>query len=205
MKVIAFDAEMTAPEPGQICQIAYLTIEGARVTGRNLYFTVDAMTPRAFGIHGLSPEALAALSGGRRFEDEAASLLADFTAAGCVVGHGAAGDLRFLRAEFLRCGLDMGEINAFCTRDFFVRMRRVRDHARVGWPSLRRLCAWYGVTAEETAARCGEWFSGGDAPHDARFDAAATWLCVRAAAARGDLEGFAEEALLHSALAGRAD
>ena len=205
MSVIVFDTETTAPEPGQICQLAYLTIDGARATGRNLYFSVDAMTPRAFGIHGLSLEALAALSGGRRFEDEAASLLAEFAAADCLVGHSVAVDARFLRAEFQRCGLELGEVPTFCTRDFFVRMRRAKDRARVGWPSLQRLCGWYGVTPDEVVSRCSEWFAGGDSAHDARFDAAATWLCVRAAAARGDLAGFAEGPLLHSALAGWAD
>ena len=205
MSVIVFDTETTAPEPGQICQLAYLVVDGARVSGRNLYFTVDAMTPRSFGVHGLSLERLTALSLGRRFEDDAAAILAEFNGADCLVGHSVAVDVRFLRAEFGRCGLALPDAPAFCTRDFFVRMRRRKDHARVGWPSLKRLCEWYGVLPETVAARCGQWFSGGEAAHDARFDAAATWLCVKAAAARGDLEGFAEGPLLHSALAGGAD
>ncbi len=205
VSVIVFDTETTAPEPGQICQLAWLTIDGAGVRGQNLYFSVDAMTPRSFGVHGLSLERLAALSGGRRFEDEAARVLAEFAGADWLVGHSVAVDMRFLGAELSRCGLEPGAMKAFCTRDFFVRMRRAKYGARVGWPSLSRLAEWYGVSPEEVAARCGEWFSGGAAAHDARYDAAATWLCLRAAAARGELDGFCDEALLHSALAGRAD
>ena len=205
MSVVVFDTETTATEPGQICQLAYLEIDGARVSGKNLYFTVDAMTPRAFGVHGLSLDALAALSRGRRFADDAASVHAVFAAADCLVGHSVAVDARFLRAEFERCGLAFCDTPVFCTRDFYVRMRRTKDRARVGWPSLARLCEWYGVSPEDVAARCAAWFSGGEAAHDARFDAAATWLCVKAAAARGDLAGFADGPLLHSALSGGAE
>ena len=67
MSIIVFDTETTAPEPGQICQLAYLLIDGPRVTGRNLFFAVDGMTERAFRVHGLSRERLETLSGGRRF------------------------------------------------------------------------------------------------------------------------------------------
>ena len=186
MSVIVFDTETTAAEPGQICQLAYLVIDGGRAEGRNYYFTVDAMTPRAAGVHGLTREGLKALSGGRRFGDCAPRILADFAAASLLAGHGVAFDERFLRAEFERCGIELAEKETFCTRDFFVQMMRSRFGRRVGWPSLAQLAAHYGLEREAIAANARACFGGGDAPHDARYDAAATWLVMREAAARGD-------------------
>ena len=200
MSIIVFDTETTASEPGQICQLAYLLIDGPRVTGRNLFFAVDGMTERAFRVHGLSRERLETLSGGRRFADEAASVFADFAAADCLAGHSVAADVRFLSAELARCDLNLGEKEIFCTRDFFVRMRRERDGARVGWPSLTRLAQWYGLTPETIAARCEAWFQGGGAAHDARYDAAAVWLILLEAARRGELTG----AFAHSVALGGA-
>jgi len=189
MGIIILDTETTASEPGQICQLAYVLIDGARATGRNHFFTVDDMTPRAFGVHGLSREALAALSGGRRFADCASDIFADFDAADCLAGHGVAFDDRFLRAEFSRCGLTLGEKNLFCTRDAHVRAMRRRG-VRIAWPSLTRLASHYGLDPARIASEAAALFGGGGAAHDARYDAAAVWLVMRAARAQGGLDGL---------------
>ena len=190
MRMIVFDTETTAPEPGAICQLAYLMIDGPRVSGRNFFFAVDEMTPRALSIHGLSPEKLNLLSGGRRFRDSAREIFADFEACDCLAGHGVALDERFIRAEFERCGLELGEKQRFCTRDFFVRMMRGKYGVRTAWPSLARLTARCDLSPALIAEAAREWFGGGEAAHDARYDAAATWLVMREMAARGELERF---------------
>ena len=187
MSLIVFDTETTAQTPGQICQLSYLLIDGARVIGRNYFFAADEMTPRAQGVHGLSLEALLSLSGGRRFADCARDIFADFAACSALAGHGAAFDDAFIRAEFARCGLALGEKERFCTRDFYVRLAREKYGRRVGWPSLSRLAGCCGLAPADISARANEWFGGGDAAHDARYDAAAAWLVMRAAAQRGEL------------------
>lgn len=189
MSLIVFDTETTAQTPGQICQLSYLLIGGGRVAGKNYYFAADEMTPRAQSVHGLSREALAALSGGRRFADCARNILSDFAACDLLAGHGAAFDDMFLRAELARCGLALGEKPLFCTRDFYVRMMREKYGRRVGWPGLSRLAGYYGLAPELITSRAAAWFGGGAAAHDARYDAAAAWLVMRAAAERGDLDG----------------
>ncbi|MBO4886419.1 MAG: 3'-5' exonuclease [Clostridia bacterium] len=188
MSLIVFDTETTAPSPGQICQLAYLVIDGRRATGKNYFFTVDEMTPRAQAVHGLSPEALKALSGGLRFADRARDILSDFAACDALAGHGAAFDDLFLRAELARCGLALGEKPLFCTRDFYVRLTREKYGRRVGWPSLSRLAEAYGLAPDTIASRAEAWFGGGAAAHDARYDAAAAWLVTCAAMERGELD-----------------
>ena len=42
---------------------------------------------------------------------------------------------------------------------------------------------------EAIAAKAQEWFGDGNAAHDARFDTAATYLCVLEATRRGKLRG----------------
>ena len=205
MSVIVFDTETTAQTPGQICQLAYLMTDGARVVGKNFFFTVDDMSPRAQAVHGLSVEALYQLSGGRRFADDAEEILKDFAACDALCGHGVAFDDLFLRAELVRCGLSLPEKPLFCTRDFHVRLMREKHGRRVGWMSLMRLAEAYGVSRGDIASRARAWFGGGDAAHDARCDAAATWLLMRAAMERGDLNASDVSPGIISSPSGHAD
>jgi len=36
----------------------------------------------------------------------------------------------------------------------------------------------FGLTQEFIANKCSKWYGGGDHPHDARYDAAAAYLCM---------------------------
>ena len=45
-------------------------------------------------------------------------------------------------------------------------------------PRLEELCNHFGLTPDFIAARCKKWYGGGDHYHDARFDAAAAYLCM---------------------------
>jgi DNA polymerase-3 subunit epsilon len=190
VRLIVFDTETTDLFPGQICQIAYLTMDGDGAFGKNFYFCVDEMSEGSQGVHGLSQEALRALSGGRWFEDDAEEILRDFEGADLLVGHNVAFDERFLRAELRRAGMELRRVPTLCTMNFasgLMNMRRKVVTGRPKPPKLAELAEYYGVTDEMAAAGCAQWFSTAGALHDARFDAAVTLLCLRAAVARGDL------------------
>ena len=45
-------------------------------------------------------------------------------------------------------------------------------------PKLEELCAHFGLSQEFIAGKCRKWYGGGDHPHDARYDAAAAYLCM---------------------------
>lgn len=189
MKLIVFDTEATGVEQAQICQLSALTIEDGRMTGENRYFTVDEMGEVAQQMHGLSMEMLETLSGGRRFSDCADELFREFSEADLLVGHNVSADVRYLKQEFTRLGMAFAPKKTFCTMNAFTRITGLRR--RYGGspkpPKLEELAAHYDLSPDVIARQATEWFGGGVTAHDARYDAAATCLCLFAAAQSGDL------------------
>ena len=176
MSIITFDTETTALKPGQICQLSYLMYEGGEVKGKNLFFTVDDMSEGSEAVHGFSMEALEELSGGERFEDRAQEIFDD----------------NFLRTELTRAGMKLPRIKLFDTMNYFtpiMLMAPVQRNTRCKPPKLIELAAYLGLTDEEISERADEWFGGGAAAHDARFDAAMTFLCLKKATEKGMLRG----------------
>ena len=45
------------------------------------------------------------------------------------------------------------------------------------------------ASTDDIAARSAEWFQGGGQAHDARFDTAATYMCLLEATKKGDVRG----------------
>lgn len=194
--IIVFDTEATDLVPGQVCQLSYLMVDGAGVQGKNLYFSVDSMNEGAQQVHGLSMDLLSELSGGLYFEDLAHGILDDFSRASLLVGHNVAADDRYLRVEMERAGLKLKKIATFCTMNYatgIIGLKRKVEIGRPKPPRLEELCQHYQVSEEIVLAASARWFQGGDAAHDARYDTAATFLCLEAAHARGDLRGVLPE------------
>lgn len=189
MKLIVFDVEATGLSHSQICQLAYLMIDGENVRGKNMYFTVDDMNEAAFQIHGLSREKLDALSGGARFADRAAEIMNDFAQAELLVGHNVSADRRYLNEELKRLNLPAPNAPSFCTMNRFTQITRLRRIGNRSFkpPRLEELTEHYGLSSGCIAERAGQWFGDSMAAHDARWDAAAAWLCVLEAVARGDI------------------
>lgn len=193
MRTIIFDTEATDLVPGQLCQLSALVVTDGRVAGHNLYFSVDQMGEGAYEVHGLSMEDLAELSGGHYFEDRAEELLSLFNSADLLVGHNVAADERYLRVEMERCSLKLKKLNTFCTMNYATGLMNLTRKVVTGRPKpprLEELCAYYEITPEDITAGCAQWFGGGLKLHDARYDTAATWLCLKAAVARGDLRNM---------------
>lgn len=192
MKLITYDTEMTALTPGQICQISYIISDEAGIRGKNMFFSVDEMSEGSFEVHGLSLEMLDELSGGERFEDRAREIYEDFADAKMIIGHNVAADDRFLRTELERAGLTLPKIRLFCTQNYFsgiMMMQRKYQTGRPKPPKLIELAEFLGLTEERISACAELWFGGGAQAHDARFDAAMTFLCVQEGTARGMLRG----------------
>lgn len=193
MRLIVFDTEATDLIPGQLCQLAYLIVEGGQLSGRNYFFSVDDMSPAAQEVHGFSMEMLSELSGGRYFEDRAAEILSDFNDCDLAVGHNVSADERYLRVEMERCGRILKKLKTFCTMNYasgIMNMQRKVITGRPKPPKLSELAAYYGVSEEETFRQAQEWFGLSGALHDARFDTAMTYLSLIRAIDRGDLRGL---------------
>lgn len=192
MNVLIFDTEATDLVPGQICQLSYLLADGGSVAGRNLFFEVDDMSEGALEVHGLTPEMLRALSGGTRFEDAAQEIFDDFASAKMWVGHNVSADEKYLRVEMERCGLKLPKKPSFCTMNYFTSDMNLARKVNIGRPKppkLTELVQHFDLTEEFVAERAAQWFGGGGALHDARFDTAATYLCLVEGTKRGRLRG----------------
>ncbi len=192
MSVLIFDTEATDLIPGQICQLSYLLADGGSVTGKNLFFEVDDMSEGALEVHGLTLESLRELSGGARFEDSAQDILQDFASAKVWVGHNVSADEKYLRVEMERCGLKLPKKPTFCTMNYFTSDMNLVRKVNIGRPKppkLTELVQHFDLSEEFVAERAAEWFGGGGALHDARFDTAATYLCLVEGTKRGRLKG----------------
>lgn len=192
MKLIVFDTEATDLTPGQICQLSYLMVENGSVTGKNMFFQVDEMSEGAQEVHGMSLEDLEHLSGGERFEDRVEEIFADFEWADMLVGHNVAADDRYIRVEFERTGRKLKKKLTFCTMNYFTSTTNLKRKVNTGRPKpprLEELWEHYGISTDDIAARSAEWFQGGGQAHDARFDTAATYMCLLEATKKGDVRG----------------
>ena len=192
MKIICFDTEATDLTPGQICQLSYLMVENGSVTGKNMFFQVDEMSEGAQEVHGMSLEDLEQLSGGERFEDRVEEIFADFEWADMLVGHNVAADDRYIRVEFERTGRKLKKKLTFCTMNYFTSTTNLKRKVNTGRPKpprLEELWEHYGISTDDIAARSAEWFQGGGQAHDARFDTAATYMCLLEATKKGDVRG----------------
>ena len=193
MRLVVFDTETTSLKPGQICQISYLIADEGKVTGKNMFFTVDEMSPSSQAVHGFDMEMLERLSEGIRFEDRAGEILRDFSSCEMMVGHNVAFDERFLRAEMERAGFEMPKIKPFCTMNYFtgnMMMKRKFQTYRPKPPKLVELKEYFGIADEEVEEAAGVFFGGGDVAHDARFDTAMTYLCLKKASELGMVKGL---------------
>jgi DNA polymerase-3 subunit epsilon len=192
VSVLIFDTEATDLVPGQICQLSYLLADGGGVVGKNLFFEVDDMSEGALEVHGLTMDMLRELSGGARFEDAASEIYQDFASARMWVGHNVSADEKYLRVEMERCGLKLPKKPTFCTMNYFpsdLNLARKVNIGRPKPPKLTELVQHFDLAEEFVAEKAAEWFGGGGALHDARFDTAATYLCLVEGTKRGRRRG----------------
>lgn len=177
--------------PNQVCQLAYLMIWPGRVVGRNHYFSVDGVERHAYDVHRLSRERLKRLSCGRSFADCSQDVYEDFRIAQRVAGHNVEFDIKHLSMEFERSGVLWRPKNTLCTMKFFdhsvgATNRKGKHKA----PNLAELCLFLGVKTQRIQQAAQDLFLQSGCAHDARYDAAAVWLCLDAAQKMGQIRGL---------------
>lgn len=180
-RMIALDVELDGMHPSRIIQLSYLIIEGRRIRGKNMYFASKAINRHAKKVHGLGVYQLKRLSGGDVFACRADEVYNDFKDCKLVIGHDVGGDMRYLRSEFARIGVRLPDIPVFCTLRQYTREANIpmkQNPRMLKPPRLGELTEHFGLTNELITEKCKKWFGGGDHPHDARFDAAAAYLCM---------------------------
>lgn len=183
-KFIFLDTETTGFNPGSICQLSYIIFDGENAIGKNYFFAVDYIEQDAEMVHGFSKEKLRVLSKNKRFKDHAKKIKIDFDSASCIVGHNINFDMKFLSAEFNRCGLRLNNRNTFCTMKYFKDICKIPEYnsKRKGykWPKLEEIVEFLHISPKQILDETRLLFSCGDVDfHDARFDATATYLCFR--------------------------
>ena len=180
-KWIAVDVELDGMHPSHIIQLSYLVIEGRRIRGKNFYFPARNINRYARKVHGLSVGMLKDLSQGKTFEDHMDEIYRDFQDCKLVIGHDVAGDVRYLRREFDKIGVKLPNYPVFCTLKHYTQEAHIplKQNPRVlKPPKLTELTEHFGLSQEFIAEKCRKWYGGGDHPHDARYDAAAAYLCM---------------------------
>ena len=181
-KLIALDVELDGMHPSHIIQLSYLVIEGRRIRGKNFYFAAKAINRYARQVHGISVYQLRKLSNGETFLDHADEIYRDFADCKLVIGHDVSGDVYYLRREFDQIGIKLPSYPIFCTLKHYTEEAHIplKQNPKVMKPpKLTELTEHFGLSQEFIAGKCHKWFgSGGDHPHDARYDAAAAYLCM---------------------------
>jgi len=180
-RMIALDVELDGMHPSRIIQLSYLIIDGRKIKGKNMYFAAKAVNRYAKKVHGLSVSQLRRLSGGDVFAYRADEIYNDFKDCKLVIGHDVAGDMRYLKAEFARVGVELPDIPIFCTLKHYTKEANIplkQNPKMLKPPRLGELTEHFGLTQEFIAAKCAKWYGGGDHPHDARYDAAAAYLVM---------------------------
>ena len=194
MRSIVFDSETTGLRPGNICQLAYIIVDGGAPKGRNFFFKVDYIEPGAINVHGYTVEMIDRLSGGRRFGESAGTIYDDFKSCPLWIAHNFSFDNLFIYTEFKRAGMYIKAENSFCTMRHFTQIMQLkpvsqnRAAGQFKYPSLSELIKYVNLSDKEIYDMIFEAFGGDGAGlnrHDARYDCAATYLCYKKGAASG--------------------
>ena len=194
MKKIIFDTETTGFKPGSICQLSYIIDDNGALTAKNIFFDVEYIEPGAIGVHGFTVEILRKLSNGCGFRVHADSILEDFKDASPLIAHNFDFDKKFLSTEFDRLGKRLRIQQNFCTMKYFTPICKLPPtnayssyKAKYKYPTLGELVTFFEITQNEIASFVLELFEipQGSHFHDARFDAAATYLCYKKALEQG--------------------
>lgn len=180
MRIVFLDTETTGLEPGQICQLSYIVQEGNNLIKRvNQFFKVDYVDLGATKVNGLTKDMLDTLSKGKVFADRAAEFFEDFNGS-LLVAHNINFDLKFIKAEFSRVGIDADFKHKLCTLTFLTnKIKLPGKYGGYKWPNVAESLKFLGFTEKEVSEFAKDIY--GDhtgMAHDARYDATAVCLMV---------------------------
>ncbi len=178
--IIYLDTETTGLRPGKICQLSYVMQDENGTTAKNLYFSVDYVEAGALSVHGLSPQKLKVLSGGKTFQDCIEEIEKDFSKADLVVCHNVSFDFMFLTAEFENALREFCVKESFCSMKKLTPVIKLKRSSGMGYkyPKLSETCAYFKLSDMEILKSAQELFGESLGYHDARFDTTALYLAV---------------------------
>jgi DNA polymerase-3 subunit epsilon len=181
MKTIFFDTETTGLCPGQICQLSYIIVNEKQIIGKNFYFTVAYIEPRAHRIHKLTVQKLSGISNCLTFRDHSKEIHNDFSNTETVAGHNIDFDMKFLTAELSRCGYILQIPQSYCCMKQFINVIGICGKERkYKYPSLKELVKFFAINDKKILEYCKLYFRAEDIRyHDARYDATAVMLCYQ--------------------------
>lgn len=191
MRTVILDTECNGLTDEAICQLSAIIVDDGVYTGINRYFSVDQMGEFALKVHGLSKMRLFELSGGKTFEDCAAEILKLLDVPDIYVGHNISQDIHVIEKNLKRIGMNLGKVRTFCTMKHFNTALHLKSRTgQAKPPRLDELCSHYRIEEDAVFDLCYRVFGEGRyQAHDARYDSAATLLCVLEAQRRGDVRG----------------
>ncbi len=191
--IIYFDTETTGLCPGGIIQLSYIIEDGKNLTGKNFYFYNSYIDPSASAVHGITVEKLYALSKGKTFYDYADEIEDDFDRADLVVAHNFPFDFKFMFTEFANCYKTFKYNEKLDTMRYFNSLVKIPKANGKGYkyPKLCELAEYFDVFDYDVSRLAIKIWGNTGASHDARFDIAQTYLCVKEGRAR--FQSFDEE------------
>ncbi|TJX14591.1 3'-5' exonuclease [Tissierella creatinini] len=187
-RMLFLDTETTGLNPGSICQLSYLVIDQGEVIPNNYYFKVDYIEPGAQRVHGLSVKELVKLSNNKGFIDCYKEFINDFNSADILVAHNFNFDIRFIKTEFKRCGINYIYNDSLCTMRYFTNICRISNINGNGYkyPRLEELVNYFGIKENTIKNATKDLFQcKGLDYHDARFDTTAAYFCFVEALNKG--------------------
>lgn len=179
--ILYFDTETTGLRPGNICQLSYILEDSFGVQSKNFFFTVDAVEYSAYLVHGFSVQKLFSLSKGKRFIDHIEEIAFDFKSADIIVAHNVSFDLNFMRSEFSSLNRQFKYNQDFCSMKASVPLCKLARCRGTGYkyPKLTELCSFLKIDDKSIVEAERILYGSATAGHDARFDTAALYLCVK--------------------------
>lgn len=191
MTTIVLDTESNGSKFEQMCQLSFIVADNGIFTGENYFFSVDSMNPYAQKKHGFSKKLLYDLSLGRTFAQRVDEFIEKIVSADLICGHNVKSDMRLLDLCMRDAGYKLPPIKTFCTMQHFDNAANAKDkHGKHKPPRLDELCKLYSIGEDNIQGFCLAMFGhSAYKAHDARYDAAATFMCINEAQKRGDLKG----------------
>ena len=191
--IIYFDTETTGLKPGGIIQLSYIIETADGVVGKNFFCYNSFISPESTMVHGITVEKLQTLSKGKTFYDYADEIERDFESADLLIAHNFPFDFNFMCAEFANCYKTFTFKEKLDTMRYFTPVVKIPKANGKGYkyPKLCELAEFFDIFPYDATRFAVKLFSDSGASHDARFDIAETYLCVKEARAR--YETFDEE------------
>lgn len=178
---IYFDTETTGLTPGRIIQLSYVMEDGDNLTAKNFFFAVDYVPEESVKIHGFTAEKLAVLSGGKTFSDYADEIQNDFLSASVIIAHNVKFDIAFLTAEYSYLDEIFKYNTAVDSMKYYTPIIKLpRKSGGYKYPKLSEVAEFLDIYPYDVTKKCIELFGKGSlSAHDARFDTALLYLCMK--------------------------